>query len=115
CCRPGPGHKKGPRTEANSMIRLTKRFSQIPKPVRKFLLTATILFVAWKAVYLLFLQPSRVLDRPLTYFIGKSTAASLQLFNPSGHYTATPTTHLKGFGNEGLEPVMAIRSGQDNL
>lgn len=97
------------------MIRLTKRFAQIPTPVRKFLLTATILFVAWKAVYLLFLQPSRVLDKPLTYVIGKSTAATLDLFNPAGHYTATPTTHLKGFGNEGLEPVMAIRSGQNNL
>ena len=96
------------------MIRLT-RFTQVPKPVRKFLWKAAILFVAWKAVYLLFLQPRRILDKPLTYAIGKSTAATLSLFNPTGDYHATPTMHPKGFGNEGLEPVMAITSGQNNL
>jgi exosortase/archaeosortase family protein len=71
--------------------------------------------VAWKAVYLIFLLPGRVLDKPLTYFIGKGTAAALRLFNPSGNYNAISTMHLKGFGNQGLEPVMAIRSGQTNL
>jgi exosortase/archaeosortase family protein len=96
------------------MIR-SARFTRIPKPVRNFLLKAAILFVAWKAVYLLFLQPARVLDKPLTYFLGKSTAGTLALFHPAGNYNAIRTMHLKGFGNEGLEPVMAIRSGQTNL
>ena len=96
------------------MIRLT-RLTQVPKPVRKFLWLAAILFVAWKAVYLLFLQPGRILDKPLTYVIGKCTAGTLALFNPSGDYHAKPAMHLKGFGNEGLEPVMAISSGQNNL
>jgi exosortase/archaeosortase family protein len=90
-------------------------FTRIPKPVKEFLIKATILFVAWKAVYLIFLLPGRVLDKPLTYFIGKGTAAALRLFNPSGNYNAISTMHLKGFGNQGLEPVMAIRSGQTNL
>jgi exosortase/archaeosortase family protein len=95
------------------MIRPT-RPSRIPKPVSQFLLKAAILFVAWKAVYLLFLLPGRVLDRPLTYVIGKGTAAALRLLNPSGdaHYNAIPAMHPKGLGNEGLEPVMAIRSDQ---
>jgi len=96
------------------MIRST-RFTRIPRPVREFLWKATILFVAWKAVYLLFLLPGRVLDKPLTYVIGKGTAATLSLFNPSGNYNAIPAMHPKGFGNEGLEPVMAIRSGQTGL
>jgi len=96
------------------MIR-SARFTRIPKPVKEFLLKATILFVAWKAVYLLLLQPGRVLDKPLTYIIGKSTAATLSLFNPSGDYNAISTLHPKGLGNEGLEPVMAIRSGQTAL
>jgi len=90
-------------------------FTRIPKPVKEFLLKATILFVAWKAVYLIFLLPGRVLDKPLTYFIGKGTAATLRLFNHSGNYNAISTMHLKGLGNQGLEPVMAIRSGQTNL
>ena len=96
------------------MIR-SARVAQIPKPVREFLWKAAILFVAWKAVYLLVLQPRRILDRPLTYAIGKGTAATLAIFNPSGDYYAIPAMHLKGFGKEGLEPVMAIRSGQNNL
>jgi exosortase/archaeosortase family protein len=91
------------------------RFSRIPKPVKEFLLKAAILFVAWKAVYLLFLLPGRVLDKPLTYLIGKGTANTLILFNPSGDYNAISTMHPKGLGNEGLEPVMAIRSGQTGL
>jgi exosortase/archaeosortase family protein len=98
------------------MIRPT-RLNRIPKPVSQFLLKAAILFVAWKAVYLLFLLPGRVLDKPLTYVIGKGTAATLRLLNPSGdaNYNAIPTMHPKGFGNEGLEPVMAVRSDQTVL
>jgi exosortase/archaeosortase family protein len=91
------------------------RINQIPKPVKEFLLKATILFVVWKAVYLLFLQPGRILDRPLTYVIGKGTAATLNLINRSHDFNAIPATHLKGFGNDGTEPIMAIRSGQDML
>ncbi|HET6253219.1 MAG TPA: hypothetical protein VFE32_04070 [Puia sp.] len=96
------------------MIR-SKRFNRIPKPVIEFLLKATFLFVAWKAVYLLFLLPGRVLDKPLTYIIGKGAAATLTLLNPSGGFNAVSAVHPKGFGNEGLEPVMAIRSGQTGL
>jgi exosortase/archaeosortase family protein len=96
------------------MIR-SARFNRIPKPVKEFLLKAAILFVAWKAVYLLFLLPGRVLDKPLTHLIGKGTAATLALFNPAGDYNAISTMHPKGLGNEGAEPVMAIRSGQTGL
>ncbi|HLI93543.1 MAG TPA: exosortase/archaeosortase family protein [Puia sp.] len=96
------------------MIR-SSGFRQIPKPVREFLLKATVLFVAWKAVYLLFLLPGRVLDKPLTYVIGKGTAATLSVIHPSGNFNAIATMHPKGLGNEGLEPVMAIRSNQTVL
>jgi exosortase/archaeosortase family protein len=96
------------------MIRST-RLAQIPKPVRAFLLKATLLFVVWKAVYLLFLLPGRVLDKPLTYLVGKGAAATLALTNRSANYNAIATTHQKGLGNEGAEPVMAIRSGDSIL
>ncbi|HXD77835.1 MAG TPA: exosortase/archaeosortase family protein [Puia sp.] len=55
------------------------------------------------------------MDRPLTYLIGKGTAATLNLIHPSGHFNAIPAMHPKGFGNEGLEPIMAIRSDQTVL
>jgi exosortase/archaeosortase family protein len=97
------------------MIR-SARFKQIPEPVKKFLLKATIFFVAWKAVYLLFLLPGRILDKPLTHLIGEGTASTLSLFNRSGDYYAISTIHPKGpYGNQGIEPVMAVRSGQSNL
>jgi exosortase/archaeosortase family protein len=89
--------------------------NRIPKPVRAFLVKAAILFVAWKAVYLIFLLPGRVLDKPLTYLIGKGTASTLGFFNHSADYNAIPAIHPKGFGNEGMEPVMSIRSGDTIL
>jgi exosortase/archaeosortase family protein len=94
---------------------LSARWNQIPKPVKEFLLKAAALFVVWKAVYLLFLLPGRVLDRPLTYVIGKGTAASLNLISRPADYSAVSTIHPKGLGNEGMEPVMAIRRNQDTL
>jgi exosortase/archaeosortase family protein len=93
------------------MIR-SARFNRIPKPVRGLLLKAAILFVAWKAVYLLFLLPGRVLDKPLTYAVGKGTAATLSLFNPSGDYTAVSAIRPGELAGEGLIPVMVIRSDQ---
>ncbi|HEV3327223.1 MAG TPA: exosortase/archaeosortase family protein [Puia sp.] len=94
---------------------LSDKWNQVPKPVKAFLLKAITVFVVWKAVYLLFLLPGRVLDKPLTYVIGKGTAASLNLISRPADYTATSTIHAKEFGNEGTEPVMAIRRGRDTV
>ncbi len=96
------------------MIR-SARFNRIPKPVRSLLLKATMLFVVWKAVYLLFLLPGRVLDKPLTYAVGKGTAATLGLFNPGGDYSAVSAIRPGELVGEGLVPVMVIRSGQTVL
>ena len=43
------------------------RLDQIPGPVKSFLVKAAVLFLGWKVVYLIFLLPGRVLDKPLTY------------------------------------------------
>jgi exosortase/archaeosortase family protein len=96
-------------------MRISDKWNQIPKPVKVFLLKAMAVFVVWKAVYLLLLLPGRVLDKPLTYVIGKGTAASLNLISRPAGYTATSTIHAKDFGNEGVEPVMAIRRGGDTV
>jgi exosortase/archaeosortase family protein len=91
------------------------RLHQIPGPVKTFLVKATILFVGWKAVYLLFLLPGRVLDKPLTDAVAKGTAATLAFFHPADDYNATPGTHVIIPGREGIEPVMMIRSGDNVL
>lgn len=88
-------------------------WDQVPKPVKLFLLKAICVFVAWKAVYLLILLPNRVLDKPLTYVIGKSTAATLNVFRPSLDYSAVAT---KTLAPDGLwYNVMAIRRGKDGV
>lgn len=49
-----------------------------------FFAKALILFIIWKAAYLLFLQPHRTLDEPLTRWVGISTTRLLNLFT-QGH------------------------------
>jgi exosortase/archaeosortase family protein len=94
---------------------LSLRLHQIPGPVKTFLVKASILFVAWKAVYLIFLLPGRVLDKPLTSFVAKGAAATLGIFHPADDYNAIPGTHAIITGREGIEPVMTIRSGDTVL
>jgi exosortase family protein XrtF len=55
--------------------------SKIPGPVRSFFTKALILFIIWKAAYLLFLLPHRTLDEPLTRWVGMSTTRLLNVFS----------------------------------
>src|ERR1700761_1611109 len=93
--------------------------TSIRRPVKLFLLRAAVLFVAWKALYLLFLLPNRVLDQPLTYAISKASVAVLNVINPSNGYVTIPAVHPKGNGKgEGpivWEPVMDIRSRAERV
>jgi len=91
------------------------RLDQIPGPVKSFLVKAIILFVGWKVVYLVFLAPGRVLDKPLTSAVGKGTAATLAFFYPADDYNAAPGIHPIVAGREGTEPVMMVRSGDTVL
>lgn len=61
---------------------------RIPRPVLIFFLKAFALFVVWKAFYIFFLFPTRALDRPLTGFIGASTASMLNVGSGPVHYRA---------------------------
>jgi exosortase/archaeosortase family protein len=48
---------------------------QIPKPVKIFLWRALAVFIIWELVYSFFLLPGRIIDRPLSMFVGNSTAS----------------------------------------
>jgi exosortase family protein XrtF len=65
------------------------KWKAIPRPVQLFLLKALALFIVWKLIYLLFLFPARVLDGPLTFAVGKETAATLNLVTRSHEFTAS--------------------------
>jgi len=91
-------------------------WKQVPTPVRSFLLKAVIFFVAWKALYLLVLQPGRVLDRPLTYMVSVGTAGTLNVMTGSRDFWTAPGVNPRKDGNTvvgGPEPVMQIyRQGE---
>lgn len=67
---------------------LPNKKSKIPRPVRLFFIKALVLFVVWKAAYLLFLMPHRTLDEPLTHSVGTSTAGLLNLFSRGRPFSA---------------------------
>ncbi len=48
---------------------------QIPKPVKIFLWRALAVFIVWELIYSIFLLPDRIIDSPLSMFVGNSTAS----------------------------------------
>jgi exosortase/archaeosortase family protein len=80
---------------------IPEKWKQIPRPVKLFLLRAIALFVVWKALYLLFLLPSRTLDRPLTNVITIGAVGALNgigQLKGAAHahdYTAVSAQHPK--------------------
>jgi len=89
--------------------RYYQKINQIPSAVKSFLFKGFLLFVAWKLIYLLFLQPPRVLDQPLTYFTGVSTAKMLNLITDSSKFTTQ--AEINEYDSDGTiekQPVTAI-------
>ena len=63
-------------------------WENIPRPVRSFLLKSVILFAVWKILYLSLLLPYRILDRPLTRFVGTGASRTLNLISWSKDFSA---------------------------
>lgn len=57
-----------------------KKIGRVPRPVFLFGLKAIVLFLVWKALYLGYFQPRRILDGPLTYSVGMATTVVLNWF-----------------------------------
>jgi exosortase family protein XrtF len=62
------------------------KWHQIPVAVKQFLLKGIILLIVWKVIYLGFLLPGRVLDSPLTHFVGVMTTNGLNWITHSHDY-----------------------------
>jgi exosortase family protein XrtF len=60
---------------------------KIPRSVTLFFIKALVLFIIWKAVYLSFLLPKRILDEPLTNSVGVATTRLLNLFSGVDQYS----------------------------
>jgi exosortase/archaeosortase family protein len=49
-----------------------------------FFFKAFLVFVAWKVLYLFWLQPKGILDTPLTHAVGSATVSTLNFFSGAG-------------------------------
>jgi exosortase family protein XrtF len=63
------------------------KWNQVPKAVKAFIFKALTILIIWKVVYLAFLLPTRLIDKPLTYSVGSATAWVLNLCTNSPDFT----------------------------
>lgn len=96
------------------------KWRPVPRTVKVFLLKAVILFVAWKFVYLVFLLPERILDKPLTYAVSRGTVGLLNGIYRSNSYHTTAGSNVAvrfvgSIPKEYQEATMNIYLGRDRL
>lgn len=86
------------------------KLNKIPKDVKSFLIKGLLFFIAWKFLYLLFLQPSRILDKPLTNFTAIETAKTLNSITHSASFTTKQEVDVyeEADGIYERQPVMSI-------
>jgi exosortase/archaeosortase family protein len=75
-------------------------FARFPQPVVSFLKKAFLLFILWKAVYILFLIPNEIPDAWVVRKLGSSTASVLNLFYGSGSFEVKDKRRLKTYGTD---------------
>lgn len=63
-----------------------RRWQQIPKGIRSMIIKGALLLFVWKILYTFWLEPRRILDRPLTYMVAEQTAAIMQIIWPESNY-----------------------------
>ncbi len=62
-------------------------WNKVPVAVKKFIFKAVAILVIWKVLYLAFLLPTRLLDKPLTYSVGIATTWLLNTYTGSSDYS----------------------------
>jgi len=64
------------------------KWNSIPIAVKRFIVRAVIIFVAWKVLYLVFLLPSRVLDKPISHSVASASSWVLNTLTHSNNYSS---------------------------
>lgn len=59
---------------------IKSHYNRIPSPIKEFLARGLVIFILWKIVYLFFLLPDRVVDKPLTDTTAHFSARLLSFF-----------------------------------
>ncbi|MBU6158878.1 MAG: archaeosortase/exosortase family protein [Bacteroidetes bacterium] len=83
---------------------MKKYFSQIPPEVRTFLIRSVLLFIGWKALYILVLIPNQVPDAGLVRKLGSGTAVVLNGIYGTDEFHAVHTERPRVYG---MDTVLA--------
>jgi exosortase/archaeosortase family protein len=90
--------------------------SHIPSEVRRFLIRALLLFIAWKTVYMMVLIPNQVPDAPLVRWLGNGTSVMMNMMYQTDSFYALHTEREKIYG---VDTVLAtytmVKKGKRNI
>lgn len=93
-----------------------EKWNTIPVTVKQFLLRAVLILVIWKVLYLVFLLPTRVLDKPLSHSVATSATWLLNATTGSTDYSAKSEAGNVNFdGVIKVMPLDDIYFGQRNV
>ena len=65
---------------------LLDKWKNVPAAVKQFILRGLIILITWKILYLAFLLPTRLLDKPLSHSVGAGTAWILNIYTHTHDY-----------------------------
>jgi exosortase/archaeosortase family protein len=86
-------------------MNLFDKWMGIPRSVNLFFLKAFLLFIAWKTIYLFFLVPDRVIDRPVTLAVAELTSHVLNLISHPGTFTIRSAVTKREFEGKRIKYV----------
>ena len=67
-------------------IQIKTAWNEIPKPIKKFALRGLLIFILWETIYISFLEPNRIVDKPLTEMVGNLTVWGLDKIYPNHEF-----------------------------
>ena len=91
------------------------RQMNIPGEVIEFLRRALLLFIIWKGLYLIVLQPAEIPDAWLVRYIGNGTAAILNLVHDKGGFTPLHARRMQVALQTGAALLVNSRHTLDEL
>lgn len=65
---------------------LKSTWLKLPGYIRKLLIMGGVALMLWKLLYSFWLEPDRILDRPLTLLVAKQSVFALQTIIPQGNF-----------------------------
>jgi exosortase/archaeosortase family protein len=89
---------------------------QIPAPVKSFLWKALVFFLIWELGYNIYLLPNRVIDKPLSTFVGNGTASFINFIKGSNlTYCKTVSEYVSNEGELYLSDRAIVFLGPNRL